>query len=145
VTRKTFRACVLTVSLLLQTAAFAQAPANAKDPAQDKSGEVKKPEADKKTEGEPAAKLKQTEGEKKCAGPAVLLQAVLHSSGEVRNIEFLKFTPEDFPEKERDDLIKKSVEAAGRVKFQPPQKGGRLVSQRVKLEYCFDPDEKNKE
>ena len=144
--RKTFRACVLMATLLpFQVTAFAQTPANAQDPAQDKSGEAKKPEAEKKTEGEPGAKSKQTEGEKKCAGPAVLLQAVLHSSGEVRNIEFLKFTPEDFPEKERDDLIKKSVEAAGRVKFQPPQKGGRLVSQRVKLEYCFDPEEKKKE
>ena len=101
--RKTFRACVLTATLLLpQATAFTQTSANAKDSAQDKSGEV-------------------------------------------RNIEFLKFTPEDFPEKEKDDLIKKSFEAAGRIKFRPPRKDGRLVSQRIKLEYCFDPEEKKKE
>ncbi len=135
---KTFLSCALIASLLLlcQTVASAQGGANAKDPAQGKSSKAQKPEAGRKAEA--GAKSERAEEEEKKCAAAVLLQAVLHSSGEVKEIKVLKFTPEDFPEKEKDAFTLKAVESAGRLKFQPAQKDGRPVSQRIKLEYCFD-------
>jgi TonB family protein len=60
----------------------------------------------------------------------VRLRAILHSSGEMRNITVVMGLPHG--------LTEKSVEAARRIRFEPAQKDGRAVSQYVVLEYNYN-------
>lgn len=60
----------------------------------------------------------------------VRLRAILHSSGEVRNISVVKWLPHG--------LTRKSIEAARQIRFVPAQKDGRAVSQYVVLEYNYN-------
>jgi TonB family protein len=59
----------------------------------------------------------------------VVLRAVLCRTGEVTDIEVVKGLP--------DGLTEKAVEAAGRIKFNPAERRGQKVSQRVTIEYTF--------
>ncbi|MET0646617.1 MAG: energy transducer TonB, partial [Pyrinomonadaceae bacterium] len=60
----------------------------------------------------------------------VRLRAVLHSSGEMRNISVVKSLPHG--------LTEKAMAAARQIRFGPAQKDGRAVSQYVVLEYNFN-------
>jgi TonB family protein len=60
----------------------------------------------------------------------VRLRAILHSSGEMRNISVVKTLPHG--------LTGKSLAAARQMRFEPAQKDGRAVSQYVVLEYNFN-------
>ena len=60
----------------------------------------------------------------------VRLRAILHSSGEMRNVSVVKGLPHG--------LTESSVAAAVRIRFTPAQKDGRPVSQYVVLEYNFN-------
>ena len=60
----------------------------------------------------------------------VRLRAILHSSGEMRNISVVKGLPHG--------LTEKSIAAAAQIRFQPAQKDGRPVSQYVVLEYNYN-------
>jgi len=61
---------------------------------------------------------------------AVLLEAVLSPSGEVRDVKVLKGLPYG--------LTKNALESITRIKFKPAIKNGRPVSQRMKFEYNFN-------
>lgn len=140
--KKLIRLSVLIAWLSLsQTVPSAWSSANAGESAQDKGRQEEKADAGNKAGGESAPKPGQAGEAKKCAA-VVLLQAVLHKSGEVRDVTILKLTPENLSEREREDYTAKATGAARKLRFQPPQKGGRLVSQRIKLEYCFDQDKR---
>ena len=60
----------------------------------------------------------------------VRLRAILFRTGEVTNIYVVKSLPHG--------LTEKSIEAARRIRFEPAQKDGRIVSQYVVLEYNFN-------
>lgn len=60
----------------------------------------------------------------------VRLRAILHSSGETRNITVVRGLPHG--------LTQKAVAAASRIRFKPARKDGRDVSQYVVLEYNFN-------
>lgn len=60
----------------------------------------------------------------------VRLRAILHHSGEMRNIIVVKPLPHG--------LTEEALDAARRIRFKPAQKDGRLVSQYVILEYNFN-------
>ena len=60
----------------------------------------------------------------------VRLRAILHSSGEMQNINVVKYLPHG--------LTEKSIAAAQHIRFQPAQKDGRAVSQYVVLEYNYN-------
>jgi len=61
---------------------------------------------------------------------AVLLEAVLSSSGEVRDIKVLRGLPYG--------LTENALKAVMRIKFKPAIKDGHPVSQRMKFEYNFN-------
>jgi hypothetical protein len=60
----------------------------------------------------------------------VRLRAILHSSGEMRNIVVVQGLPHG--------LTESSVAAARQIRFEPAQKDGRVVSQYVVLEYNYN-------
>ena len=60
----------------------------------------------------------------------VRLRAILHGSGEMRNISVVKGLPHG--------LTEKAVAAAAQIRFNPAQKDGQVVSQYVVLEYHFN-------
>ncbi|HEX8498953.1 MAG TPA: TonB family protein [Pyrinomonadaceae bacterium] len=60
----------------------------------------------------------------------VRLRAILHTSGELRNIVIIKGLPHG--------LTEKSIAAARQIRFEPAQKDGRQVSQYVVLEYNYN-------
>jgi TonB family protein len=72
-----------------------------------------------------------TEGARKFEVTGVVrLRAVLSKTGEVTNINVVKYLPHG--------LTEKAVEAARGIRFTPAQKDGRAVSQYVVLEYNFN-------
>jgi hypothetical protein len=77
----------------------------------------------------------------------VRLHAIFNKSGMVTNITVLKAVIDKPAKKDKDTLIKSSIEAAQQIKFTPAIKDGHPVSQYVTLEYCFDiydsPDSKD--
>ena len=70
----------------------------------------------------------------------IKLRMVLMSTGKVSNIEAVKATvPDGTPGNLTDAFIREAVKAAGKIKFDPAEKGGRKVSQYVSVEYHFRP------
>jgi hypothetical protein len=72
----------------------------------------------------------------------VTLQAIFRASGIVEVVKVLEVTPKDLPKEVADDLVKKCIEAAKRIKFEPAMKDGRPASQHVRIEYFFSNEEK---
>ena len=60
----------------------------------------------------------------------VLLRAVMHSSGQVREVCVITGLPYG--------LTKRAVEAAYKIEFEPAVKDGRPVSKTIQLEYNFN-------
>ena len=73
----------------------------------------------------------------------IVLRAVFAKDGKVTNIRFVKTAPEKpegFSEKDIKALIKRAIEAAGKIRFLPAIKDNQPVSMWMQLEYNFSPD-----
>src|SRR5438105_4035445 len=75
----------------------------------------------------------------------VVLQVIFRASGTVEIVKVLEVTPKDLPKDIAADLVKKSIEAVRKIKFEPAMKDGHPVSQYAKVEYNFWNDDKDKE
>jgi len=72
----------------------------------------------------------------------VLLRVKIQASGEVEVVKVLEVTPKGLPKSVADDLVKKSIEAAEKLKFEPRQEKGTKYA---KLEYNFTETEEDKD
>ncbi len=67
----------------------------------------------------------------------IVLRAVLSADGKVRNIRFVKVTPNSLSKQSVKIFKERAMNAAKRIKFTPAEKDGRPVSIWVELEYSF--------
>ena len=67
----------------------------------------------------------------------IVLRAIFRASGLVTDIKFDKAIPADLPEETLKALIKESIRAARKIKFEPAIKDGHAVSMYMQLEYNF--------
>ena len=74
-------------------------------------------------------------------GPAieatVVLLVIFRSSGKVTDIKVKKVIPEEIPDEISQELQRRCIEAAEKIKFKPAIKDGRAVSMYMQLEYSF--------
>src|SRR5258705_1135757 len=70
----------------------------------------------------------------------VVLKVIFRSSGKVTDIKVAKVIPEGISKELSQDLIKRCIKAAQKIKFRPATKDGHPVSMYMQLEYNFHLD-----